>query len=918
MQSSNYGGKINKLNSVKIFEYGNKLQSQGGITGPTGPAGPTGLSGGPTGPTGEMGSTGPTGEMGLTGPTGPTGEMGLTGPTGPTGPTGLMGLTGPTGLMGLTGPTGEMGLTGPTGEMGLTGPMGLMGLTGPTGEMGLTGPTGEMGLMGLTGPTGPTGPTGLMGLTGPMGLMGLTGPTGEMGLTGPTGEMGLTGPTGEMGLTGPTGLMGLTGPTGLMGLTGPTGLMGLTGPTGQQGPIGTGGALGYWGSFWSDVSQNANNNQIHAMTLNNTDPSSNGVSIGVDSSGNYSKIIFANAGVYNIQFSAQVSDINNPSNSALDIWFRKNGIDIPESNTRVNVDNQNSFVVAAWNFMLQLNANDYVQIMMTSPDSGIILVAVNNLITKPNIPSVIVTVQQVMYTQLGPTGPTGPKGFLDLSGNTWGQTINWNDTTNLWQITGHGKLALGNNAGKTGQGTNAIAIGTNAGVTNQSNNSIILNASGTTLNNSGNINSFIVNPINKKNGKYLLQYDLSTSEISYSNDLSFNLNVDGSLNLNCKSITNVYGLYFCDGTYVGHGSSFDISTNELINIKSSKNITIDPSNELSVKGNVNMNEGNIINVHELDCSINSSNVHSLFRNDYCIITDTSTNYYSFDKTTLQVNNYTNSSYIRMNPYDGLMIQNDVKGGNPTNTNTFTHSLITIDASLSGGPTNTITAGDMTINDFGSVNVSQLTADYLQLTSPTYQGVFNSYSLTITDTTNGYSSNISSGIGLFNDTNSGSPLQLECVADHTQDADPFIRFQNDTGFNNYIKFSGIFADGHFCFNLNNDQKFFKQQNPMSMTQYELLDGEFIKKYMPLVFAQNVNVLRLQRYTEYLDDNGLVGWSCIISNYSGGDLQIDTDINWYSTNYSVASSPIIINKYATCRLTLVYSSINLEYLWTLSQN
>ena len=95
-------------------------------------------------------------------------------------------------------------------------------------------------------------------------------------------------------------------------------------------------------------------------------------------------------------------------------------------------------------------------------------------------------------------------------------------------------------------------------------------------------------------------------------------------------------------------------------------------------------------------------------------------------------------------------------------------------------------------------------------------------------------------------------------------------------------------------------------------------EYIKKYMPLVFAQNVNVLQLQRHTEYLDDNGLVGWSCIISNYSGGDLQIYTNINWYSTNYSVAGSPIIINKYATCRLTLVYSSIDSEYLWTLSQN
>ncbi len=89
------------------------------------------------------------------------------------------------------------------------------------------------------------------------------------------------------------------------------------------------------------------------MTLNHTDPSANGVSI-VSSS----QITFAYKGVYNIQFSAQIADFTpGGGTNYIYIWFRKNGtFNIPESNTKVTLDNQNSFQVASWNYMLNLNA----------------------------------------------------------------------------------------------------------------------------------------------------------------------------------------------------------------------------------------------------------------------------------------------------------------------------------------------------------------------------------------------------------------------------------------------------------------------------------------------------------------------------------------------------------------------------------
>lgn len=308
------------------------------------------------------------------------------------------------------------------------------------------------------------------------------------------------------------------------------------------------------------------------------------------------------------------------------------------------------------------------------------------------------------------------------------------------------------------------------------------------------------------------------------------------------------------------------------------------------------------------------------RNDYFIIDDTvNSNYYSFNSDTLQVDNSTNPSYIRMNPYDGLMIQNDTKSGAPTSKNTFSNTQITIDNTLGGGPLNTLTAGDMTIQDNTATMIGQITADYAQFNAPSYQSNLGATQLQISDVANGFETTISSGIGLFNDVNSGQPIQVEVVADHTQDADPFIRLQNVNGLNNYIRYRGIYADGHFCFNLNNDNKFMKQQNAFSLQQYELIDGEFIEKYMPFVFAQNLPTgLKLYPANDYLDDAGLAGWSFIISNYSGGSINIDTTgLNWYAHSNGLNANPIVINKWVTCRITLVYSSIDNEYLWAVSQ-
>ena len=114
---------------------------------------------------------------------------------------------------------------------------------------------------------------------------------------------------------------------------------------------------------------------------------------------NTSKIYVDYDGVYNIQFSAQlVHTGGGGSGNVVSIWLRKNGIDVPWSNTNITVPSNAPYVVAAWNFMIDLLSGQYIQLMWSSDNAAFEIYADPGPITlpvRPNIPSVILTVQQV-------------------------------------------------------------------------------------------------------------------------------------------------------------------------------------------------------------------------------------------------------------------------------------------------------------------------------------------------------------------------------------------------------------------------------------------------------------------------------------------------------------------------------------------
>jgi len=110
-----------------------------------------------------------------------------------------------------------------------------------------------------------------------------------------------------------------------------------------------------------------------------------------------SAITAGTAGYYNLQFSAQINRISGGSAKNISIWFRKNNVDIPFSNTHLTVVANSGKLVASWNFVQYLNANDYISIMYSVNDLAIELLAeaADLVVPHPATPSVIVTINKV-------------------------------------------------------------------------------------------------------------------------------------------------------------------------------------------------------------------------------------------------------------------------------------------------------------------------------------------------------------------------------------------------------------------------------------------------------------------------------------------------------------------------------------------
>jgi hypothetical protein len=171
-----------------------------------------------------------------------------------------------------------------------------------------------------------------------------------------------------------------------------------------------------YGAFQDSTTQSvASTTTAYAITFNTTDYT-NGITLSSSSHLNVS-----NSGLYNIQFSFQLSNLAN-STEDIDIWFRKNGTDIAGSNSIFGLaPRKNStdpyHVIASMNFFINLVSGDYVQIMWRASNTSCTIKAqgAQTSPTRPSTPSAIVTMNLVA------TDGSGTSNYYSVYASSQGQ-----------------------------------------------------------------------------------------------------------------------------------------------------------------------------------------------------------------------------------------------------------------------------------------------------------------------------------------------------------------------------------------------------------------------------------------------------------------------------------------------------------------
>jgi hypothetical protein len=150
-----------------------------------------------------------------------------------------------------------------------------------------------------------------------------------------------------------------------------------------------------YGGFSDGTDQTGNVSAGTVVTMNTTD-----VADGVTLVGG-SNMTVPSDGIYSLQFSIQFKNTTNAQEDAT-VWLRVNGVDLANSATQYTVPARKSagifgYNVASLTFMLDLNANDYVQIVWLPTNVGVTVEHLPASVSPayPAIPSVIATMMQV-------------------------------------------------------------------------------------------------------------------------------------------------------------------------------------------------------------------------------------------------------------------------------------------------------------------------------------------------------------------------------------------------------------------------------------------------------------------------------------------------------------------------------------------
>lgn len=152
-----------------------------------------------------------------------------------------------------------------------------------------------------------------------------------------------------------------------------------------------------YGAWESNVSQTATVNTATVMQLEVVDYE-NAMNIAANT-----KMTVSYSGIYNLQWSGQFRNTDNAQHDIY-VWLRKNGTDVTGSTGVISIPARKSaspgdegHLIAGWNYFIQLEANDYVELWWSTENALVTLhyFPTSGTPTKPSTASLIATLSFV-------------------------------------------------------------------------------------------------------------------------------------------------------------------------------------------------------------------------------------------------------------------------------------------------------------------------------------------------------------------------------------------------------------------------------------------------------------------------------------------------------------------------------------------
>ena len=145
-----------------------------------------------------------------------------------------------------------------------------------------------------------------------------------------------------------------------------------------------------YGSFGSNLTQTLGANPSLAISYNQT-YIANGVSYDV---ANPTRVVVQANGIYRFTYSIQFDKVGGGVSRA-DIWIAIDGTTVPNSGGQCVVANTNGETFPFCEYILALNAGQYVEVIFTSSDATMAASAFPAAGVIPAVPAIIANIQQI-------------------------------------------------------------------------------------------------------------------------------------------------------------------------------------------------------------------------------------------------------------------------------------------------------------------------------------------------------------------------------------------------------------------------------------------------------------------------------------------------------------------------------------------